>query len=336
MGLMMTVHAGRRQGRRGKLLALACTLSFALSLNLASAETWPARTVIVIVPFGAGSASDLVPRIVLNEVSRKVGQPIVVENRPGAGGTLGANAVAKAAADGYTLLASGALPATHALYPTLPYATLRDFAPVSPLGQQPLVLVTAPSKGYRTLGDLVAAAKASPGKLNFASAGLGTPTHLAAERLRLSASFEAQHIPFKGSPEALTELLAGRVDFYLSPIGPVLSLIGDGKLIALAVSAAKRATALPQVPTMAEAGLTDAAYEFWVGLYLPAKTPRNVIVEVHKAVDDALQVVSVREGLARLGVEPMPMSLDEFGAYFRNDVAANMGIVNAAHISVRQ
>src|SRR5690242_19313518 len=149
----MTVHMGYRQGRRGELLAFACSLIFASSLNLASAETWPARPVTVIVPFGAGSASDLVPRIVLNEVTRQLGRPIIVENRPGAGGTLGANAVAKAAADGYTVLATGALPATHALYPTLPYATLRDFAPVSALGQQPLVLVTAPSKGYKTLRD---------------------------------------------------------------------------------------------------------------------------------------------------------------------------------------
>ena len=333
---MMTVHIGHRQGMRRGLLAFACSLIVGSSLNLASAEAWPSRTATVIVPFGAGSASDLVPRIVLNEVSKQVGQPIIVENRPGAGGTLGANAVAKAAADGYTMLATGALSATHALYATLPYATLRDFAPVSPLGQQTLVLVTAPSKGYRTLGDLIAAARANPGKLNFASAGLGTPTHLAAERLSLSAHFQAQHIPFKGSPEAVTEVLGGRVDFYLCPVAPVLSLIDDGKLVALAVSAAKRATALPQVPTMAEAGLTDAAYEFWVGLYLPAKTPRDIIVKLHEEVDQALQVVSVREHLAKLGVEPMPMSLDEFGAYFRNDVAANMRIVNDAHISIGQ
>ena len=268
----MTAHMVDRQGRRSAFLAIACSLIAFSSSDTALAEAWPTRTITAIVPFGAGSASDVVPRVVLDQVSKQVGQPIVVENRGGAGGTLGANVVAKAAPDGYTILATGALAAAHGLYPTLPYSTLQDFAPVIPLGQQPLVLVTAPSKGFKTLGDLIAAAKAKPGTVNFASAGLGSPTHLAAERLRMSAGFEAQHIPFKGSPEAITEVMAGRADFYLSPVAPVLPLINDGKLVALAVSTSKRATALPQVPTTAEAGVADAAYDFWVGLYLPAKT----------------------------------------------------------------
>jgi tripartite-type tricarboxylate transporter receptor subunit TctC len=274
--------------------------------------------------------------VVFNQVSKQLGQPIVVENRGGAGGTLGANVVARAAPDGYTILATGALAAAHALYPTLPYSTLRDFIPVIPLGQQPLVLVTAPSKGFKTLGDLIATAKAKPRTLNFASAGLGSPTHLAAERLRISAGFDGQHIPFKGSPEALTDVLAGRVDFYLSPVAPVLPLINDGKLVALAVSTSKRATALPQVPTTVEAGLTDAAYDFWVGLYLPTKTPRDIVIKLRRETEKALQTLSVRERLATLGVEPMPMSLDRFDEYFRNDVAANERIVKAANIRVQQ
>jgi tripartite-type tricarboxylate transporter receptor subunit TctC len=333
---MMTVQIDRRQATCRFFVALVCSFVLSLGSKAVHAETWPIRTMTVIVPFEAGSASDLVPRIVLGEVSRQFGQPVVVENRPGAGGTLGAGAVARATPDGYTMLASGALPATHALYATLPYSTLVDFTPVIPLGQQPLVLVTAPSRGHKTLRDLITFAKAKPGQLNFASAGLGTPTHLAAERMRLSAGFEAQHIPFKGSPEALTDVLAGRAEFYLSPVAPALPLINDGKLVALAVSTKKRATALPQVPTMSEAGLTDAAYDFWVGLYLPAKTPRDIVVKLHNGVENALQVSSVRERLAKLGVEPMRMSLDQFGMYFKGNVEANVKIVTEAHIPARR
>ena len=180
----------------------------------------------------------MIPRVVLDQVSKQVGQTIVVENRGGAGGTLGANVVAKAAPDGHTILASGALATAHSLYPKLPYDTLRDFVPVIPLGQQPMVLVTAPSKGFKTLGDLITAAKAKPGELNFASAGVGSASHFAAERLRISAGFEAQHIPFRGATEGLTEDLAGRVDFFFVPLAPALSLIKDGRLVALAVTAA--------------------------------------------------------------------------------------------------
>lgn len=331
----MTVHMAVRQGTCSLFLAITCTLIANPHSGAAFAQTWPTKTITAIVPFGAGSASDVVPRVVLNQVSKQVGQPIVVENRSGAGGTLGANIVAKAASDGYTILATGALAAAHGLYPSLPYSTLGDFAPVIPFGQQPLVLVTAPSKGFKTLGDLIAAAKAKPGALNFASAGLGSPTHIAAERLRISAGFEAQHIPFRGSPEALTDVMAGRADFYLSPVAPVLPLISDGRLVALAVSTSKRATALAQVPTMAEAGLADAAYDFWVGLYLPAKTPRDIVVKLHRETEIALQVRAVRERLAELGVEPMPMTLVQFEKYFRDDVAANVKIVKAANIPVQ-
>jgi tripartite-type tricarboxylate transporter receptor subunit TctC len=327
----MTAPVVGAQGRRVALLTLMCSL-IAYSNGAAAAEAWPVRPLTAIVPFGAGSASDVVPRVVLDQVSKQLGQPIVVENRVGAGGTLGANIVAKAQPDGYTMLATGALAAAHALYPTLPYSTLLDFAPVIPLGQQPLVLVTAPSKGFKTLGDLIATAKAKPGTVNFASAGLGSPTHLAAERLRISAGFEAQHIAYRGSAEAITDVIAGRVDFYLSPVAPALPLITDGKLVALSVSTSKRAAALPQVATTAEAGLADAAYDFWVGLYLPAKTPRDIIAKLHGEAERALQARSVLDRLITLGVEPMPMSLEQFDGYFRNEVAANVSIVKAANI----
>jgi tripartite-type tricarboxylate transporter receptor subunit TctC len=333
---MMSAHIAVRQGAWLTLLATAGFLIALAGPEVALSQAWPTRTITAIVPFGAGSASDVMSRVALDQVSKQVGRPIVVENRPGAGGSLGANVVAKAAPDGYTMLASGAMATAHGLYPQLPYNTLQDFVPVIPLGQQPLVLVTAPSKGFKTLGDLIAAAKASPNKLNFASAGIGSGSHFAAERLRISAGFEAQHIPFRGATEGLTEALAGRVDFFFVPLAPALSLIKDGKLVALAVSAAKRATALPHVPTTTEAGLVDSAYDFWVAVFLPAKTPRDIVVRLHQETEKALQMPAVQERLAALGVEPMPLSLEQFDKYFRDDVEATVSLVKAANIVAQQ
>src|SRR5262245_47799677 len=258
----MSLQTAVRQGARLILLATAGALTAFSWSDAVLAQSWPVRPLTAIVPFAAGSASDVMPRVVLEQVSKQLGQPIVVENRGGAGGTIGANAVAKAAPDGHTILATGALGPAHALYPKLPYNTLRDFVPVIPLGQQPLVLVTAPSKGFKTLRDLIAAAKARPGTLNFASAGIGAASHLAAERLRISAGFDAQHIPFRGATDGLTETLAGRVDFFFAPLASALSLINDGKVVALAVSTSKRTSALAHVPTTIEVGLMDATYEF--------------------------------------------------------------------------
>ena len=308
----------------------SCTLiAFAAP---AVAQTWPTRPITAVVPLAAGSASDVMGRVVLDQVSRQVGQPIVVENRPGAGGTIGANVVAKAPPDGNTILVYGALAISHALYSKLPYSTLDDFAPVVPIGQQPLVLVTAPAKGFKTLADLIAAAKARPGALNYASAGIGSASHFAAERLRVSAGIEAQHVTFRGANEALTEVVGGRVDFIYIPIAPALPLINDGKLVALAISAETRAAELPDVPTSGEAGLANSAYPFWSGLFVPAKTPRDIIVRLHDETEKALQLAAVQERLAKLGVEPMPMSLDQFEKFFRDDVAANVQLVKAAHI----
>jgi tripartite-type tricarboxylate transporter receptor subunit TctC len=328
----MTVHSVVRKRPWSAVLAIACSLTAFPYSDAALAQAWPTRAITVIVPFGAGSGADVIARIVLEQVSKQVGQPIVIENRGGAGGTLGAKTVAQASPDGYTILATGSLAVAHGLYQTLPYATLRDFAPVIPLGRQPLVLVTASSKGFKTLGDLIAAAKAKPGALNFASAGIGSNSHFAAELLRISAGFEAQHIPFRGATEALTEVVAGRVDFFVVPLGSALPFLKEGLLVALAVSTSQRATALAHVPTTTEAGLVDSAYDYWVGLFLPAKTPRDIVVKLHKETDLALQAPAVQERLAKLGFEPMPMTLAEFDKRFRDDVAANARLVKAANI----
>jgi tripartite-type tricarboxylate transporter receptor subunit TctC len=298
-----------------------------------SAQEWPTRTITVVVPLGAGSASDIMARVVMEQLGKQLGQTIVVENRPGAGGTIGAGMVAKSAPDGYTILAYGALATANALYAKLPYDTLNDFVPVIAFGQQPLAVTTSPAKGYTTLGDLIAAGKAKPGALNYSSAGVGSASHFGAERLRVSAGFEAVHIPFKGAAESLTEIMAGRVDFSVQTFTTTLPHIRDGKLLPLAVSAHRRVSAMPDVPTVIEAGLpADSVYPFYSGLFLPAKTPRDIVEKLQRETAKALQAPPVQARFATLGVEPMPMTLAEFDKFFRDDIAAAVVLVKAARI----
>jgi tripartite-type tricarboxylate transporter receptor subunit TctC len=308
-------------------IAAACVLIGLLGPKAALAQNWPTKNITVVVPLGAGSATDVVTRIVMDQLGKQLGRTIIVENRPGAGGTIGANMVAKSAPDGYTILAYGALAIANALYSKIPYDTLRDFVPLIALGQQPLVVVTSPSKDYKTLGALIAAAKAKPGALNYNSAGIGSASHFAAERLLASAGIAVQHIAYKGAAEAATDIVAGRADFTIQPITTTISLIGDGQLVPLAVSAGKRATMMPQVPTTVEAGLpADSVYLFWSGLFLPANTPRDIVDKLYQETATALAQ------LTKLGVEPMPMTLEQFGKFFRDDVEANLALVKAANI----
>src|SRR5215470_11334709 len=278
--------------RLGLVLAIAAP-------DAARAQAWPTHDIRAIIPLAPGNAQDVVGRIVLDQLSRQIGQPIVVENRPGAGGTTAVAFVARAAADGHTILVhSSSFSASYSLYRSLPYDTFNDFIAVIPLGIQPTVLVAAPSKGWKTVGELVAAAKASPGKLNYASAGVGAASHLAAERFRLSAGFTAQHIPFRGPIEAMAEVMTGRIDFYVLPMVAALPHIQGGNVMALAVSTAERTAALPDVPTTAEAGLKDAAYAFWNGIFVPAKTPPGIVAKLYQETEKALMVPWVRERLA--------------------------------------
>ena len=332
----MNAHQRNRRAVARLLVgALAGALSARAAAAPASAQdpAWPTRNVAVIVPLGAGSASDIIARVVMEQVGRQFGHTFVVENRPGAGGTIGANAVAKATPDGYTILAYGAMASAHALYSKLPYDTLHDFVPVIPLGQQPLVVVTSPQKGYKTLGELIAAAKAKPGELSFTSAGIGSASHFGAERIRASAGFDALHIPFKGAAEAVSEVVAGRADFSVQLFATTLGLIRQGQLVALAVSAPTRTAAAPDVPTTIEAGLpANSVYPFYSALDLPAKTPRDIVEKLHRETAKALADPAVRQRLAAIGVEPMEMSLAEFDAFFREDVEANVALVKAAKI----
>ena len=316
-----------------RVLSLAFLLaSFAFAAPV-SAQDWPTRNITVIVPLGAGSASDIIARVVMEQVGRQLGQNAIVENRPGAGGTIGANMVAKAAPDGYTILIYGALASAHALYSKLPYDSLNDFVPVMSLGQQPLVVIGAPAKGYKTLGDLIAAGKAKPDSLNYSTAGVGSASHFGAERLRASAGFEAQHIPFKGAAEAVTDVIAGRSDFSVQLTSTTVPQIREGTLIALAVSAQKRIGLLPDVPTTIESGLpADSVYPFYTGMYLPAKTPSGIVEKLQQETAKALDTPAVKARLATLGVEPMPMSQNEFAKFLKEDIEANVALVKAAKI----
>jgi tripartite-type tricarboxylate transporter receptor subunit TctC len=306
----------------------AFLLLLALAAFNASAQGWPAKPIRAVVPVGAGSSTDIVHRLVLDQLSSQLGQPVVVENRVGAGGTIGAAAVAKAPADGYTLLAHGAAHTiAPALYKNLTYHPARDFVAVAPLGISPSVLVVSPAKDMKSAAALVAAAKARPNALNFSSVGIGTATHLSAERFQASAGVQAVHVPFKGGAEATTEVIAGRVDFFFGPVALVLPHIREGRLAALAVNTDKRSAALPDVPTMREAGFHDAEYPIWFGLFAPAGTPREIVERLHRETLNALQAPKVRERLAGLGVDPMPMSPTEFAAHVEREVALNAALV---------
>jgi tripartite-type tricarboxylate transporter receptor subunit TctC len=307
--------------------------AFALSLmtQVAWGQAWPAKPVRVIVPFTAGSATDVVARTVTERLSTQLGQPFVIENRPGAGGTIGAALVAKAEPDGYTILVqSSSHTVTPTTYPNLAYDTARDLAGITPLAVVPNVLVIAPSKGIRSVKELVAAARAKPGTFNYASAGAGSATQLNAERFRLGAGFEGVHIPFKGTPEALTEVITGRVDFYFCPVVSVLSYLKDGRLLGLAVGSSTRSSVLPDVPTTLEAGVPNSDYNFWVGMLVPSKTPRDIVRRLHQETIAALQSPEVRERFLKLGAEQQQMTPEQFDAAIRDEIVSNAALVKAA------
>ena len=321
---------------RGLACACAVLAPAAASLIAAAplqAQTWPSKRVQVIVPFSPGSATDLLPRAVFEQVSAKTGQPIIIENRPGGGGAIGVGAVAKAESDGYTILVHSNALVTAPAIQHMPYDPVQDFAGVTPLGSVPLVLVISPEKHITTLKELVAGAKAKPGSVNYAAAGIGTPPHLTTERFRLAAKFEGQLVPFKGAAEALTEVITGRVDFYFCPIIPAMPFIREGKLLALAVSSSKRASALPEVPTTVEAGFPDSDFDFWIGAVVPKKTPREVVARIHEATASALHDPALKEKLAKLGVEEMIMKPEDFDARIAREAPVAVALAKAVGIS---
>jgi len=307
-----------------------------LSATLAFGQGYPTRPVKIVVPFTAGSATDILARTFGQKLSEIWGQPVIIENHPGAGGTIGAAIVAKAPPDGYTLLVHSAAQAYNpSIYPNLSYDTAKDFAEIVPLAGQPNVLVVAPATGYKTVNDLIAAAKKKPGELNFASAGTGSGTHINAEKFRLAAGIDVVHIPYKGTPEAITDTMTGRVTYFFSPISAALPNVREGKLVALGVSTEKRSSALPGVPTIAESGLAGFDYNLWVGMFAPAGTPVDIVDKINRDVGRVLQTPEAKERLAALGAEAMPMSPAEFRKFVRDEIDDAAKVIKAAGIKVQ-
>jgi tripartite-type tricarboxylate transporter receptor subunit TctC len=319
----------RRTTRRNFLTLAAGALAMPALPRLSAAQAWPSKPIRAMIPFTAGSSLDIVGRLVLDPVSAQLGQPIVVENRGGAGGTIGSAMVAKAEPDGYTLLVNAsAHSSAPAAYPNISYDPSKDFSAVAMFGTIPNVALVAPEKGIKTIQDLVAKAKA--GSFTYASAGVGSATHWAAERLRVSAGFSAVHVPFRGGPEALTEVMTGRVDFTCMGMSAALPFINDGKLVPLAVSSPKRSSALPNVPTTLEVGLIDSDYTYWMGLLVPASTPNPIIDRLHQEVQKALALPAVMDKFKQQGIESLPMTPAEFDALIKKEIDSNIALVKAA------
>jgi tripartite-type tricarboxylate transporter receptor subunit TctC len=319
--------------RRRFLTLAGAALTTPVLPRLAAAESWPTKPIRAMVPFAAGSSIDVVGRIVLDRLSSQLGQPIVVENRGGAGGTIGTALVSRMEPDGYTiLLQASAHSAAPAAYPHIAYDPVRDFSAVIPFGTIPNVTVVSPAKGIKTLPEFVAAAKA--GSFTYASAGTGSATHWAAERLRLSAGFEAVHVPFRGGLEGLTEVMAGRVDFFCVGVSSALGFIRDGKLLPLAVSTPKRSSALPDVPTTLEMGFPDSDYNFWMGILVTAGTPRDIIDRLREETQKALSHPGVVEKFAPQGLEPMPLTPAEFDALIKREIDSNIALIKASGVKL--
>lgn len=315
-----------------KLFRVLCVLS-GLCAVAAHAETWPSRLIKAIIPFGAGSATDVVPRLVFDHLSNEFGQSIVVENRPGAGGTVGTAAVAKAEPDGYTVLAhSSALTIAPAIFSNLTFDASRDLAGALMIGSSANVMIVPASRPWKTIQDFIADAKAKPGSISFGSVGIGSATHVSAEKFRLAAGIEATHVPYRGGAEVIADLIAGRVDFYFCPLATALPLIYAGQVRALLVSTPKRVAELPDVPAPPELGLKNADSTIWFGVFMPAKTPREIIGKFHDAGVKVLAEPAMQQSLKQLGVDPLPMAPSEIDDLVKRETASNMEVIKAAGI----
>jgi len=312
-----------------RLPIAALALLFALAPGAALAQDWPAKQPIkVIVPFTAGSATDIAGRIVFEQVGKQLGQNFVFENRGGAGTTLGAAMVAKADPDGYTLLVNSTSQVVVAsTYAKLPYSVADDFIPISALADIPFVVSTTTK--YKSMKDVVAASS-KPGGIFYGTNGPGSSGHLFMEALRLAAGYPITHVPFRGTVEAMTEVIAGRIDMFPAPALNAINLTREGKVNSLAVSSPKRLLLMAEVPTLAEVGLPKAQYQFWVGSFAPAKTPRAIVERLNREVVAALQVKETADRIIALGGSPMPMTPAEFDAFVRREIALNGEIVKAS------
>jgi tripartite-type tricarboxylate transporter receptor subunit TctC len=311
------------------IVALTALSVFASS---AHAEDYPAHLIKAMIPFGAGSAADVVPRVVFERLAAELGQPIIIENRAGAGGMLGTLQVTKAEPDGYTLLAnSSALTIAPAIFSSMAFDT-RELASVLMIGSSANVMIVPNSRPWKTVADFVADAKAKPGTISFGSVGIGSAVHISSEKFRLAAGIEAAHVPYRGGAEVITDILGGRIDFYFCPVATALPLIKEGKVRALVVSTASRVPDLPDVPTLAEAGIKNAESEIWFGVFMPAKTPGAIIEKFHAAGQRVLSDPAMQASLKKLGIETRPMKPAEIDDLVRHETAVNLEIIKAADI----
>ena len=300
----------------------------------APGQTFPWKTVRLVSGVSPGSASDTMARVISEKLQANLGQPVIVENRIGGGGIVGAGFVAKAEPDGHTISVYTSSLTMVPFRPNPPFDAARDLAPVAVIATIPNVLIVSPARGWNTLQDLVAAAKARPGQLTYGSAGVGTSTHMGAEKFRYAAGIEVVHVPYKGAPEAVADVLAGRIDFNFAPAVAVMGPIREGKLRALAVGAAKRARVLPTVPTTVEEGYPGSDYNFWVGLLVASKTPRETVERLNDEVNKVMQLGDVRERLERLGAEVLTLSRADFETMIREEFEENAKLVKAAGIKL--
>ncbi|MEH2474805.1 tripartite-type tricarboxylate transporter receptor subunit TctC [Nitrobacteraceae bacterium AZCC 2161] len=297
-------------------------VSFAVRADTA---TWPTKLIKATIPFGAGSATDVVPRIVFERLGAELGQPIVIENRVGAGGTLGTATVAKAEPDGYSVLAhSSAITIAPAIFPNLTYDASKDLSSVLMIGYSANVMIVPTSRPWKTVQDFLVAAKAKGASINFGSVGIGSAVHISAEKFRIAGGFEATHVPYRGGSEVITDILGGRIDFYFCPLSTALPLIQEGQVRALVVSTEKRVADLPDVPTTGEAGLKGADSAIWFGIFLPSKTPRDIVDKMHAAGVRVLANPDMQASLKKLGVEPYPMEPKAMDELVVRDTAANL------------
>ena len=313
---------------KGGLLLLGILFSFSVQ-----AQSYPTKPVRLVIAFTPGSSTDIIGRAVAAKLQEMWGQPVVPENRVGAGGSIGSKVVVDSAADGYTLLAnSSAHVANPGIYAKLPYDTLKDFTNLALLGGGPNVLITGTDTGWKSLKDFVAAAKASPGKLNFSSAGIGSGTHFNLEKLKIAAGIDVVHVPYKGTPEAIGDTISGRVCCYWAPLNAALPHVGGGKAVALAVSSAQRSALLPSVPSVAEQGYPGFDYTLWVGLWGPANMPADIAAKINKDVLAALAAPDTRDRLTKLGTAPGNLSIADFTAFVKKEVEDTQKILQAAGI----
>ena len=298
-----------------------------------AASDYPNKPIRILVGFTPGGGPDITARYVAQKLTGAWKQQVIVDNRPGAGGTIAANTVARAAPDGHTLLSvTSAHAVAAAIYSKLPYDTFKDFAGITETGRSCYVLVVAPSLGIRTVADLLAAARAKPGQLNFSSAGIGSGTHFAGEMLKAMAAIDVVHVPFKGIPESLTETMTGRVQFFMAPIANSVNLVREGKLTGLAVSSAQRDALLPELPTLAEAGVAGYESILWFGLLTSSGVPRTIVAKLNREIVRILSEDEVKQRWGPIGIQPRPGAPEAFDKVIRDDVAVFTKIARAANV----